>query len=143
VAIALLGCAGIKAEIARREKQKLERLDVKSDHVFEGLRRIAFCGPLDFMADGQFRRLEDIPWEARTCLASWDVHKNGRLPKPRIKNSVQIHICRGKIRMAGSVTGVDHWFKVYLHPAIVDLLCVTSGTKGWIRQEVLVCTNQC
>jgi phage terminase small subunit len=76
----LLGDAKIGRDVARRQAQRLERLDVRADHVLEGLRRVAFCDPADFFdAEGHVLPIHEIPVEARMALAGVRVQKDGTI----------------------------------------------------------------
>jgi hypothetical protein len=69
MAARLLGDAKIGREVGRGQAQRLERLDVRAEHVLEGMRRVAFFDPLDVVDEhGRFLPLHVIPVAARTAL---------------------------------------------------------------------------
>jgi phage terminase small subunit len=75
----LLRDAKVARLIASREKQKLERMDVRADHVLEGLRRVAFLDPADFIDPNtnEVLPIHKMPAEARMALAGLRVTKDG------------------------------------------------------------------
>jgi phage terminase small subunit len=75
----LLIRADVSCELARVMERKLNKLDVRGDHVLEGLRCTAFCDPAEFFeADGHtVRSIHDVPIEARHAISGFNVSKDG------------------------------------------------------------------
>jgi hypothetical protein len=63
----------VAEEIQWRQHRKLERLDVKAEHVLENLRRIAFCDVREFFGvDGVPLSIAELPPELATCVSACD-----------------------------------------------------------------------
>jgi hypothetical protein len=75
----------VAAEIQRRQRRKLERLDVKAEHVLENLRRIAFCDVREFFGvDGVPLSIDELPPELATCV---DLDSDGKTVKIRLRRA--------------------------------------------------------